>query len=97
MTQMNKWMVDAIRADELVGKGTCSVVDECHSDEELVALLVEAGVNSPLDAIDWAHDVEGLSIESGLNARWGEDSDPQLAAAKEWFQKCHDHFKGGGA
>lgn len=31
--------VAAVRADEIVGRGTCSVIDECYEDAELVALF----------------------------------------------------------
>ena len=30
-------IVDRIRASKKFGEGTCSVIDECYSDEELVA------------------------------------------------------------
>lgn len=29
-------LIEAIRADSVVGIGSCSVIDECFSDEELV-------------------------------------------------------------
>jgi hypothetical protein len=29
-------IIQAIRSDEIVGRGTCSEVDECHTDDELV-------------------------------------------------------------
>lgn len=32
-----KTLVERIRADDVVGRGTCSVIDECWSDEDLVA------------------------------------------------------------
>lgn len=31
--------VAAIRADKLVGRGTCSAVDECYGDNELDKLI----------------------------------------------------------
>lgn len=36
--------VMAVRADDVVGRGTCSVVDECWTDEELQAELDADGV-----------------------------------------------------
>ena len=32
-------VVAAIRADDVIGVGTCSVIDECHSDDDLIARL----------------------------------------------------------
>ena len=36
--------VAAIRADEKVGRGSCSAIDEAFTDAELTAWLDEAGV-----------------------------------------------------
>jgi hypothetical protein len=33
--------VAAIRADEKIGRGTCSVIDECYTDAEIVKLADE--------------------------------------------------------
>jgi hypothetical protein len=43
--------VVAVRADAKVGEGTCAMVDECLSDEELVAWLDEVGANTVKRAI----------------------------------------------
>lgn len=32
-------MVEAVRADNTVGRGTCSPIDECYSDRELKEFL----------------------------------------------------------
>ena len=29
-------IVEAVRGDEIVGRGTCSVIDECWTDDDLV-------------------------------------------------------------
>lgn len=79
--------VEAIRTDSLVGEGSCASIDECFEDDELVELLDLASVKTPLEAVKWARKNEGLSVEQGLNARWGEDDDPQLKAHEEWKQK----------
>jgi hypothetical protein len=76
--------VKAIRDDKKVGRGTCTTIDECYSDEELIAELNEEGVKTPADAVKWAHELEGLRIENALNHRWGEDSDPELERYKNW-------------
>ena len=40
---MNQEMIAAVRADQKVGRGSCSVIDECYTDAELVAALEEIG------------------------------------------------------
>lgn len=52
--------VAAIRNDSKVGRGTCSVIDECHSDAELVAELDREGIRTPKQAIKWAHESHDL-------------------------------------
>lgn len=47
--------VSAVRADRKVGRGSCSVVDEAMTDEELVAALDKARVRSISGALKWAH------------------------------------------
>lgn len=79
--------VIAIRADKNVGRGSCSSIDECWSDAELIAALDGENITEPAAAVKFAYDMEGLHLEQGLNARWGEDDDPQLIAWKEWNEK----------
>ena len=43
--------VVAVRADAKVGRGTCSTVDECMTDDELVAWLDEFGANTVKRAV----------------------------------------------
>lgn len=43
--------VKAVRADEKVGNGSCSWIDECMSDEELIAWLDERGAKTPAAAV----------------------------------------------
>ena len=77
-------MVAAIRADKLVGKGSCSSIDECMEDSEIANDLVEDGITTPADAVKWAREQEGLFLEQGTNCRWGEDDDPQLKQYNEF-------------
>lgn len=84
--------VTAIRNDALIGRGTCSVVDECMTDAEIVAALDEDGITTPQAAVEWALDVEGIEYEKGLNQRWGEDDDPQLLAYNEWKEKIRERM-----
>lgn len=60
---MDKEMLAAVRADSKVGRGSCSVIDECYSDRELSAALAEAGIDTVKGAVDWARDVERLFRE----------------------------------
>ncbi len=77
-------MVAAIRADKLVGRGTCSSIDECLDDADLRRELATEGCSTEAEALKWARRHEGLFLEQGLNQRWGEDDDPQLAAHREF-------------
>lgn len=47
----------AIRRDRMVGHDTCSVVDECYTDAELVALLDERGVTDRDAAVNEARKI----------------------------------------
>ena len=76
--------VEAIRKDDRVGKGSCSSIDECQSDAELIEALNEESITTPEAAVKWALEGEGLHLEQGLNQRWGEDDDPQLKTYKEF-------------
>ena len=92
----------AIRSDRLVGRDTCSVVDECMSDDELLKQIndadhiIEYGIE-PLKAVKWARMQEELHLEQALNYRWGEDDDPQIVAMNNWRNspgrtcKCKDY------
>jgi|TARA_R110001583_G_scaffold16234_5_gene66144 hypothetical protein len=76
--------VDAIRNDPCVGRGSCTSIDECFEDKELIENLDTSGVTSKKDAVKWARDHEGLWLEKGLNQRWGSDDDPQLKMWNDW-------------
>lgn len=77
--------VIAIRADKLVGRGSCTSIDECYDAVEIVQTLDAKGVETPEGAVAWARELEGLRLEQGLNQRWGEDDD--------WQLKAHDDFQ----
>lgn len=64
--------VAAVRADKAVGHGSCSSIDECYDHAELLEALVQAGCQTPRDAVKWAREVDGLHWESGLNQMSGE-------------------------
>lgn len=66
---MDKEMVAAVRSDVKVGYGTCSVIDECYSDNELLESLHDAGITTVKDAVAWARDVENLFREREQEVR----------------------------
>jgi len=76
--------VSAIRSHPKVGRGSCTSVDECWSDKEIIDFLDENNITTEEGAIEWALEQEGMFLEQGLNQRWGEDDDPQLIAWQEW-------------
>ena len=76
--------VNAIRGNHRVGRGTCTMIDETYTDQELIDDLNSEKIYTAKAAIEWAVDLEGLWLEKGLNQRWGEDDDPQLIAWREW-------------
>ena len=76
--------VKAIRENELVGKGSCSIVDECMSDDEIIVELDQWEITDPQEAVNHYIDMEGLQVDAGLNARSGEDDDTGLTIASNW-------------
>ncbi len=79
--------VSAVRADELVGLGSCTSMDEAFTDEELAAHMNYMGVTTTEEAIREARDMEELWLEQGLNQRWGEDDDPQKVAYDSFIKR----------
>jgi hypothetical protein len=84
--------IEAIRNDVMVGRGSCSSIDECYSDDELLKALDDSGhgslaspIESPHAAVEWARRCETMWLEQGLNQRWGADDDPQLLMYNEWM------------
>jgi hypothetical protein len=82
--------VKAVREDKAVGVGSCSSIDECMSDTELLEALDTAKVSSPKDAVKWARDDEGLYLDRACDARWGDDDDPQLQMKAEFKALCEE-------
>ena len=76
--------VKAIREHPHIGEGSCSSIDECWEDGELMELFDKTGALSVERAIEEAMRIEKLFLEQSLNSRWGEDDDPELQAWKEW-------------
>jgi hypothetical protein len=60
--------VQAVRGDAKVGRGTCTSIDECFDDEELIERFRESKDKSRKEALDLAYEMEGLWREKGLEA-----------------------------
>lgn len=80
--------VVAIRVDVVVGKGSCSNIDECCEDRELVVDLDRNEINDPKEAVRYARKAFGLYLERGLDQRWGEEDDEQLTAWNKFKADC---------
>jgi hypothetical protein len=80
--------IEAIRNDKVVGRGTCSSIDETMGDNELIEGLAAENVRTPAQAVKWARKNEQMWLEQGLDARFGDDDDDQLVAYKEFKKNC---------
>lgn len=49
--------IEAIRTDHIVGRGTCSVIDECWTDDMLLDELDIEQIGSKVAALRWARRV----------------------------------------
>ena len=81
---MNDPRVTAIRSNPRVGRGSCTSIDECYSDSELIEDLNEDGVETPEAAVTWALKSEGLWREQALNASSGEEDCPLIESFNDW-------------
>lgn len=63
--------VKAIRNDKIVGRGTCSYIDETYEDSELVEALEcePAATQSAYGAVKWARKVEAALQERERSVR----------------------------
>lgn len=76
--------VVAVREDKLVGKGTCSAIDECWTDDNLVEQFDEDGIVTPKQAVEWCFEYEDLHMEQAPNQSSGEPDCPAMAVWNEW-------------
>lgn len=88
--------VKAVRDDELVGEGSCTFIDECFTDEELVDMLDKVGIQTASGAVNYCRNLEGLDRDAALEARWGEDDDMALAHQRDW-QRQIELSQGAGS
>lgn len=69
--------VEAIRNSKLVGKGSCSSIDECYGESDLVELFDTAKLVTTNQALYWALKHELLWREQELNCLSGEEPSTQ--------------------
>lgn len=76
-------LVEAVRADPVVGRGTCSSVDETLEDAELLEALGEC--SSPQDAVAKARRMEKAWLDRALDceAEWAYE------AKAEFNRRCN--------
>lgn len=74
MTETQKAMIDAIRSDPKIGRGTCAMIDECKDDSDLLEELEEEGITDPAKAVAHFKDDENA---------WREQADEALGAGGE--------------
>ena len=79
--------IEAIREHKLVGRGSCTSVDECWTDDEIIERLDEYGIESPEGAVKWALEQESMWHERALNASSGE---PDCNLKRGWQQWQED-------
>ena len=63
--------VKAIRDSKHVGRNSCSVMNECYSDSELCHMLEYFEIYTPEEALKFALEKEGLTIEDTLTTEEG--------------------------
>ena len=69
-----KAMIDAVRNDSIVGRNTCTSVDEAMTDEELAEYLHDEGCTTPAKAVivmrhheeDWSDHQRELRAAAGV-------------------------------
>ena len=56
-------IVNAIRSDESVGRGSCSSFDEAYTDSELVEYFTQRKCQTTEDVLNLAYNVESVQFE----------------------------------
>lgn len=85
--------VKAIRENTLIGRGTCSIVSECMTDEEIITELDQWKILDPRKAVEFYITSEDINVELNLNTRAGSDDDPELKAWNNWLVRKSEYDK----
>jgi hypothetical protein len=82
-------MMQVIRASKAFGVGSCSTVDECMEDKELLAQLSADLSNGmkPVKIVDFMADVEQACWENMGMYRWKKDHAVAIRELKEEVAK----------
>ena len=72
--------VKVIREDMMVGRGSCTHIDEVFSNEDLIYWLDQDEVYTTKGAVEWARDYERLKIEMAVEC----ESPTAMAHLREW-------------
>ena len=79
--------VKAIRESKSIGRGTCSIANECMNDSDIIAELDDIGITLPEEAVAHFILMEDFQMHRMMDQRWGEDSDIQVTIKNEWEKK----------
>jgi len=84
-TAKEQSMIDAIRSDAMVGRGSCTSIDEAWGDQELIETFQTAFAKdaTPQDAVEWARRWEQLRMEMAVEY----ESPTAMARLVEWEEK----------
>lgn len=65
---MPAW-IKAVRDDQVVGRGSCSSIDECYSDVELQEMLNTFNIRGKIESVRFCRQQENLYREQEGNTR----------------------------
>lgn len=70
-----KQLLEVVRASKALGRGSCSTIDECYSDEDLLEeYKTELGNGStPSKIVKWAVELEGVYWERQGLYGWAKE------------------------
>ncbi len=74
ITAQEQEMVDVVRKDPKIGRGTCSTVDECYTDAEIVEVIRDEKIASADALLTSLYSMENI---------WRDQADDALAAGGE--------------
>jgi hypothetical protein len=63
-------IINAIRADKVIGKGTCSFIDECWMDEDLTAIIISKKFTETAPAIKYFKYLEHAYRAKEADCNW---------------------------
>ena len=81
--------VQAVREHDLVGRGSCTSIDEAWEHTELVEAFDRGDIKTPEAAVRWALEQEGLWREKGADASSGELDCPLIVAYNDLLEEIY--------